>query len=89
MDENEGMNGAQRRERRRGIGPLTKLYYEDKGRKAGVQAANGVEERITLFLCLLILEHILAQGDGVCICSVQDDKEEVDCYDEVDQEVNV
>lgn len=78
-----------RRMRWRGIGPLTKLHDKDKRRKPRVQATNGVEERTTLILCLLIFEHILAQGDGVCIRGMQDDEEEVDCYTEVDQEVDV
>jgi len=27
-----------------GAGALTKLHYEEKGRKAGIQAANGIKE---------------------------------------------
>lgn len=83
------MSRERRRERRRGIGSLTKLHGEDKRRKPSVQTTNGVEQRITLILCLLILEHILAKSDGVCICSVKDDEEEVGRYTEVDQEVDV
>ena len=41
-------------------GALTELHYEDERRKAGVQAANGIEERRTLALCLGILERVLA-----------------------------
>lgn len=73
----------------RGIRLLTKLHNKNKRRKSRIQATNGVEERTTLILCLHIFEHILAQGGGVCICSMQNDEEEVACYTEVDQKVDV
>jgi hypothetical protein len=53
-----------------GYWPLTKFHYEDNRGKAGKQAANGVEDEITLTLYLLILERILAEGDCIRIRSV-------------------